>query len=233
VVETIWSGARLVEGGQSVAIDVRNDTDTPELVHWHGQMIPSDVDAAAEEGTPFVPSKLAALGKGVARGGPGGRAAHRFSRDSPLEGTGFEPSVPQLRRARRNWVRSSDGIDKGFGYTAIEDGSTKSRHPIEGTQRSPIMSLKNKVAIVTGGNSGVGHHGQKPIFGSMLGPASKASAIRVIMRPALTASSRQRCGNLGLSIVKIRFCYRGRFVVAGFWGGLKRAVLYGWAPEGS
>jgi hypothetical protein len=64
VVETIWSGARLVEGGQPVAIDVRNDTDTPELVHWHGQMIPSDVDAAAaEEGTPFVPSKLAALGK--------------------------------------------------------------------------------------------------------------------------------------------------------------------------
>ncbi|MET4803747.1 FtsP/CotA-like multicopper oxidase with cupredoxin domain [Bradyrhizobium sp. LB11.1] len=27
----------------------------PELVHWHGQMIPSDVDGAAEEGTPFVP----------------------------------------------------------------------------------------------------------------------------------------------------------------------------------
>jgi hypothetical protein len=25
----------------------------------------------------------------------GGRAAHRFSRDSPLEGTGFEPSVPR------------------------------------------------------------------------------------------------------------------------------------------
>ena len=23
-------------------------------MHWHGQMIPSDVDGAAEEGTPFV-----------------------------------------------------------------------------------------------------------------------------------------------------------------------------------
>jgi FtsP/CotA-like multicopper oxidase with cupredoxin domain len=41
--------------GERVVIDVHNDTDTPELVHWHGQMVPSDVDGAAEEGTPFVP----------------------------------------------------------------------------------------------------------------------------------------------------------------------------------
>ena len=32
--------------GQRVTIDVHNDSDTPELVHWHGQMIPSDVDGA-------------------------------------------------------------------------------------------------------------------------------------------------------------------------------------------
>ncbi len=42
--------------GQRVIVDVHNDTDTPELVHWHGQMIPSEVDGAAEEGTPFVPA---------------------------------------------------------------------------------------------------------------------------------------------------------------------------------
>jgi FtsP/CotA-like multicopper oxidase with cupredoxin domain len=42
--------------GQHVVVDVHNDTDTPELVHWHGQMIPSDVDGAAEEGSPFVPA---------------------------------------------------------------------------------------------------------------------------------------------------------------------------------
>ena len=40
--------------GQRVTIDLQNDTDTPELVHWHGQTIPSDVDGAAEQGTPFV-----------------------------------------------------------------------------------------------------------------------------------------------------------------------------------
>jgi FtsP/CotA-like multicopper oxidase with cupredoxin domain len=42
--------------GQHVTIDIHNDTDTPELVHWHGQMIPSEVDGAAEEGTPLVPA---------------------------------------------------------------------------------------------------------------------------------------------------------------------------------
>jgi len=42
--------------GQRVTVDIYNDTDTPELVHWHGQTIPSDVDGAAEEGSPFVPA---------------------------------------------------------------------------------------------------------------------------------------------------------------------------------
>jgi FtsP/CotA-like multicopper oxidase with cupredoxin domain len=43
--------------GQRVVVDIYNDTDTPEQVHWHGQTIPSDVDGAAEEGTPFVPAR--------------------------------------------------------------------------------------------------------------------------------------------------------------------------------
>ena len=42
--------------GQQVTVDVFNDTDTPEQLHWHGQKIPTDVDGAAEEGTPFVPA---------------------------------------------------------------------------------------------------------------------------------------------------------------------------------
>jgi FtsP/CotA-like multicopper oxidase with cupredoxin domain len=41
--------------GKRVVVDIVNDTDTPELVHWHGQTIPSEVDGAAEEGSPFVP----------------------------------------------------------------------------------------------------------------------------------------------------------------------------------
>jgi FtsP/CotA-like multicopper oxidase with cupredoxin domain len=46
---------RLKEG-QPVRIDLYNDTDTPEQLHWHGQQVPVDVDGAAEEGTPFIPA---------------------------------------------------------------------------------------------------------------------------------------------------------------------------------
>ncbi len=40
--------------GQRVVVEVVNDTDVPEYVHWHGLLVPSDVDGAAEEGTPPV-----------------------------------------------------------------------------------------------------------------------------------------------------------------------------------
>jgi FtsP/CotA-like multicopper oxidase with cupredoxin domain len=42
--------------GQPATVDVHNDTDTPEQLHWHGQMVSTDVDGAAEEGTPFIPA---------------------------------------------------------------------------------------------------------------------------------------------------------------------------------
>jgi FtsP/CotA-like multicopper oxidase with cupredoxin domain len=42
--------------GQRVTVDVHNETDVPEQLHWHGQAIPSDLDGASEEGTPFIPS---------------------------------------------------------------------------------------------------------------------------------------------------------------------------------
>jgi FtsP/CotA-like multicopper oxidase with cupredoxin domain len=40
--------------GERVTIDIRNETDIAEQLHWHGQEIPADVDGAAEEGTPFI-----------------------------------------------------------------------------------------------------------------------------------------------------------------------------------
>jgi FtsP/CotA-like multicopper oxidase with cupredoxin domain len=42
--------------GKRVTIDIHNETNTPELVHWHGQIIPSDIDGTAEEGSPYVPA---------------------------------------------------------------------------------------------------------------------------------------------------------------------------------
>ncbi len=40
--------------GRRVIVAIVNDTDAPEQLHWHGQMVPVDVDGAEEEGTPFV-----------------------------------------------------------------------------------------------------------------------------------------------------------------------------------
>jgi FtsP/CotA-like multicopper oxidase with cupredoxin domain len=42
--------------GQPVTVNIYNDTDSPEQLHWHGQRVPVDVDGSAEEGTPFVPA---------------------------------------------------------------------------------------------------------------------------------------------------------------------------------
>ena len=44
---------RLKEG-QRVTVDIHNETDRPEQLHWHGQFLSTDVDGAAEEGTPFI-----------------------------------------------------------------------------------------------------------------------------------------------------------------------------------
>lgn len=59
VATTLYNGQfpgpliRLREG-RSATIDLFNDTDSPEQVHWHGQSVPADVDGSAEEGTPFI-----------------------------------------------------------------------------------------------------------------------------------------------------------------------------------
>ena len=41
--------------GKTVTVEVINDTYTPELVHWHGMLIPPEVDGTEEEGSPLVP----------------------------------------------------------------------------------------------------------------------------------------------------------------------------------
>jgi FtsP/CotA-like multicopper oxidase with cupredoxin domain len=43
--------------GQSATVAIYNDTDEPEQLHWHGQKVSTDIDGAAEEGTPFIPAR--------------------------------------------------------------------------------------------------------------------------------------------------------------------------------
>jgi FtsP/CotA-like multicopper oxidase with cupredoxin domain len=45
---------------QPITIEVANHTDRPEVVHWHGLFIPSDVDGSMEEGTPPIAANSSA-----------------------------------------------------------------------------------------------------------------------------------------------------------------------------
>jgi len=51
--------------GKPVTVDVINETDAAELVHWHGLFVSPEVDGSEEEGTPPVP--------------PGGRRRYQFT----------------------------------------------------------------------------------------------------------------------------------------------------------
>lgn len=42
--------------GKPVTIDVINETDALDVVHWHGQIVPPSVDGVIELGTPAVPA---------------------------------------------------------------------------------------------------------------------------------------------------------------------------------
>jgi FtsP/CotA-like multicopper oxidase with cupredoxin domain len=71
VIETVAYNAQVpgplirLQEGKPVTIDVTNRTKTPEVVHWHGLFLPSEVDGAMEEGTPAIP--------------PGGKARYTFT----------------------------------------------------------------------------------------------------------------------------------------------------------
>lgn len=55
--------------GQQQTIEVRNLTADPEVVHWHGLRLPSEIDGAMEEGTPMI--------------APGATARYSFKPDPP------------------------------------------------------------------------------------------------------------------------------------------------------
>ena len=59
-----------MQAGKPVTVDVLNATDTPELVHWHGFLIPAELDGVEEQGTPFIPPQ---------KDGTPGRARYTFT----------------------------------------------------------------------------------------------------------------------------------------------------------
>jgi FtsP/CotA-like multicopper oxidase with cupredoxin domain len=43
-----------IRQGRPTSVTIRNNTPDPEIVHWHGLFLPSEIDGAMEEGTPMI-----------------------------------------------------------------------------------------------------------------------------------------------------------------------------------
>src|ERR1019366_250890 len=96
--------------GVPVTVNVANNTDVPEFVHFHGLLIPSDVDGSEEEGTPVVP--------------PHGTKSYKFT------------PTPAGTRWHHTHTLSMDDIHRGrypgmFGFLVIEGANNPGRYDSE------------------------------------------------------------------------------------------------------
>ncbi|HLI83066.1 MAG TPA: multicopper oxidase domain-containing protein [Bryobacteraceae bacterium] len=96
--------------GVPVTVNVVNKTDVPETVHFHGLLIPAEVDGSEEEGTPVVP--------------PHGSRSYRFT------------PAPAGTRWYHTHTMAMDDLHRGsftgmFGFLVVEGGSNPGRYDQE------------------------------------------------------------------------------------------------------
>ncbi len=96
--------------GVPVTVNVINDTDVPEFVHFHGLLIPSDVDGSEEEGTPGVP--------------PHGKRSYKFT------------PTPAGTRWYHTHVMAMDDLHRGsftgqFGFLIVEGANNPGNYDQE------------------------------------------------------------------------------------------------------
>src|SRR5436305_3279811 len=96
--------------GAPVTVKVVNKTDTPEYVHFHGLLIPADVDGSEEEGTPPVP--------------PHGSQSYKFT------------PTPAGTRWYHTHAMSMDDLHRGtytgqFGFLIVEGGANPGNYDQE------------------------------------------------------------------------------------------------------
>jgi FtsP/CotA-like multicopper oxidase with cupredoxin domain len=99
-----------MRASKPVSVEVINDTDTPELVHWHGMLIPPEVDGTEEEASPLVP-------------------AHGKRRFQLTPG-------PAGSRWYHSHAMAMDDLRKGaytgqFGFVYVDDGNDKGQYDQE------------------------------------------------------------------------------------------------------
>ena len=97
--------------GRPLTVEVINDTQDEEFVHWHGLLIPSDVDGAREEGTPPVPPR-------------GGRRRYSFT-PTPA-GTRWYHSHGMAHRNLRRTTYSGQ-----FGLLVVESADERGAYDLD------------------------------------------------------------------------------------------------------
>ena len=112
--------------GVPVTVNVVNKTDVPETVHFHGLLIPSDVDGSEEEGTPVVP--------------PHGSRSYKFT------------PTPAGTRWYHTHTMSMDDLHRGsytgmFGFLVVEGannpGAFDSEHYLALRDWEPYFTSQN------------------------------------------------------------------------------------------
>lgn len=156
-----------VKEGKPVTVEVFNDTNDDELVHWHGLHIPSEVDGAHEEGTPHVPR----------------RGSRRYTFTPNPAGTRWYHSHTMPVRNLHMGTYSGQ-----FGMLIIEPASDPGRYDLE----VPILLHEWEPAFTTDGPLDV-EYKLGSINGKMLGsgePIRVQRSQRVLFR-ILNASATQ------------------------------------------
>jgi FtsP/CotA-like multicopper oxidase with cupredoxin domain len=144
--------------GQRVTIEVTNQTAEPEIVHWHGLHIPSDVDGSFEEGTPLIPAHSTARYSFIPS--PSGTrwyhthvmAMRNLKRGAYTGQFGFIYIEPQTEPgafdqeiflALREWdpyfTTAEDAMDVGYKYGSINGRALGFGEPIRVKQSQKVM----------------------------------------------------------------------------------------------
>jgi len=97
--------------GRPFTVEVVNDTEALDIVHWHGFHIPSEVDGSIEEGTPPVSPR-------------GGRQRYTFTPDPP--GTRWYHSHATAGRDLKKSTYSGQ-----FGLFIVESGDERGAYDLE------------------------------------------------------------------------------------------------------
>ena len=104
-----------------MAVEIRNRSSDPEIVHWHGLFLPPEIDGAMEEGTPMI--------------APGATTRYNFTPDP----TGFRWYHTHTF-AGRNLRKAQYGGEHGF---LLIEGADE---PGTSTRRSFSISTIGKAA---------------------------------------------------------------------------------------